>query len=265
MKFFLSGKIDAEHGAWRDAILGTVYEYESRRHRPRWELSVAEMSAPDEYPEWPVLKNCVLGLHDYVGPFRVTDRQSRDSSHEGYFHGSRWVGSHGVMDDESQALVVDRCKAAIRNADIIFAYINTPDAYGTIAEIGYAHAMGKYINLVIDNNAGWELDDYWFVEMLATRSDHASRESWSDGQSVRQGEVEFTKDRLRDALVYWTAYSQRRPAGRLALMEPSDRQVVEWAMRDLKTAEQVFAQITLWTSDPRVRNEAERMRKYLAR
>ena len=44
-------------------------------------------------------------------------------------------------------IVHDRCLSQIEKADIFFAWIDTMDCYGTLAEIGYAKAKGKTTKL----------------------------------------------------------------------------------------------------------------------
>lgn len=56
------------------------------------------------------------------------------------------------------------CKNQIERAEILFAYIDCCDCYGTLAEIGYAHAYGKTI---IIKFATEELQkDMWFISQM---------------------------------------------------------------------------------------------------
>ena len=53
--------------------------------------------------------------------------------------------------------------AVIRKADLVFAWIDSLDCYGTIVEIGYAHGRQKKIVI-----AGPEFyKDLWFVYQFA--------------------------------------------------------------------------------------------------
>lgn len=102
----------------------------------------------------------VLNLQ-YVGPFFL-------SCDHGCFHG---VSGHGrgvksllepLMDpsldsapdaacaecgisgtDRSPREVFEKCRGWLREADIVFAWIDSPDAFGTLVEIGMAVEMGK--------------------------------------------------------------------------------------------------------------------------
>jgi nucleoside 2-deoxyribosyltransferase len=54
----------------------------------------------------------------------------------------------------------------IANADFVFAYINEIDAFGTFAELGYAHARAKPIYICFGPNLT-QRDDLWFIEAFA--------------------------------------------------------------------------------------------------
>lgn len=125
---------------------------------------------------WPVLENSVLGVFDYVGPFFI-------GCDHGCFHGDNTNGSietycyydeDGEVSDEleqahgqqtadpftfHQFMVRELCLSSIKIADVVFAWIDSPDAFGTFTELGYACALGKEIWI-----AGPEyMPDMWFV------------------------------------------------------------------------------------------------------
>lgn len=79
----------------------------------------------------------------------------------------------------TRANVFDLCKIQIDKADILFAYIDKNDCYGTIAEIGYAHAKGKDIVICFANETLKET--MWFVDRMAHLSGNISNE-WIDRQ-----------------------------------------------------------------------------------
>lgn len=265
MNIFLAGKMDAENGRWRDALLGTVYDYKAKKQRPRWE--VVRTDAIDDVvndrggpPSWPKEPNeMVLELHNYVGPYRITwevDGEKPDSKYSGYFHGVLWRGGHGWMDGRDQNQIVKECREAIWRADFVFAYINSPDCFGTIAEIAIAHEMRKYVHLVVADGAEWNWDDYWYVGALANWVDTDTRE-------VNEPEEVFILRRFKEALVMWTAGAFTRTSleqRNLALVATGQTGEPKGDLRDFA---QSFSQIARWTSDPRVRNEAERMLRRL--
>lgn len=107
----------------------------------------------------------------------------------GCYHGP---GSHGVGADYHGGCsgneicrkdVLYVCKSQIDRAEIVFAYIDCGDCYGTIAEIGYAHAMGKDIVIVF---ASQELkEEMWFVDKMQRNTGVASPE-WIKKRLISQ-------------------------------------------------------------------------------
>jgi Nucleoside 2-deoxyribosyltransferase len=56
----------------------------------------------------------------------------------------------------------------IARADGVFAYIDAADCYGTLVELGYAHALGKPVVIVADGLSRKEIDELWFARQCAT-------------------------------------------------------------------------------------------------
>ena len=56
------------------------------------------------------------------------------------------------------------CLTSISRASIVFAWLDDLSAYGSFAEMGFAHALGKPIWLA------WPkpLSDLWFIQQMAT-------------------------------------------------------------------------------------------------
>lgn len=79
------------------------------------------------------------------------------------------MGNYYTKDD-----VLNICKEQIDKADIVFAYIDCDDCYGTLAEIGYAHAKGKDIVIVFGKNA--PKDEMWFASKMQQRTGAVSDE-----------------------------------------------------------------------------------------
>jgi nucleoside 2-deoxyribosyltransferase len=253
LNVFLSGKVDKENGSWRDEILGFTrgdwneerceYEKISRwevvRHLPDW-------GAP--FKPWPTEPNTsVLGLHNFVGPYRVV-LPDEPTKHKGEFHGTEWSGQHGCPDDYWKSSVAIECARAIARSDIVFVYLNSPDCFGSLVELGYAKAARKFVYLVVDDQATWDWDDYWFAEQFANCTAVLRRHEWASDDEKATTNAGIAAH-LRDALVQWTAQPSRSES------RPS---VVPLA--DVSTS---LANISKWTSDPRVRNEAQRVLKSL--
>jgi hypothetical protein len=130
--------------------------------------------------------------HGIVNPFdsnRDFMQENGGSIHAGWEWPSTLVepascpeGSNGL----SKKQAVERCMYQIHMADAIYAFIDSPDCHGTLAEIGFAYAVGVPIHLVfadklensrtvIDHdNHGMETgrDDFWFIKQMATTVDY---------------------------------------------------------------------------------------------
>lgn len=125
---YLAGKI--AHHDWRHDVVKNL----SRT------LQGGCVEIHDKPDQWPVLQDTVWGFN-YVGPFFVADDH-------GCFHGEN---SHGVGADHDEYLgatpddTLRWCMDAISRTDIFFAWIECTTCYGTLAEIGYAKALGKTI------------------------------------------------------------------------------------------------------------------------
>lgn len=242
LNVYLAGKIDRQYGSWRDALLGTHRDLWSLDRSPRWELPHQSPETDLPPPAWPTEPNhWVLDLHNYVGPYRIVAPAA--PKHMGVFHGTEWIGQHGWMDPSMCEHITAACCAALRRADLVFAYINTPDCFGTLIEIGYAQALGKFVFVQTEDGAEWDGDDYWFAEMM-TRGQRA----WYPTTDVKA--IEDPAARIcamfREALIEYAMYPhESMQGGGHAEVAAS------------------FANIAKWTSDPRVRNEAQRMLKRL--
>lgn len=286
MKVYLAGKMDAAHGAWRDCLLKRQgNDWKERRKPPYWEIVRDSNEATVDWGDigvmpWPTTPNTlVLGMHDYVGPYRTTYKPTIDTKYTGYFHGTTVTGQHGFTNFQDHAAIVRECTSAIRRSDLVFAYINSPDCFGTIAEIGMARAMGIYVALAIESAGGWEDDDYWFLEQIAdaniTTYEHDNDPSpvvteyapndWSDAALSARITLQKWEDRrarrvegfLKDAIVRWTA----RKVNAVAASGGADYDVT---VRVVRESAQSFSQISRWSADPRVRAEADRMLSRIA-
>lgn len=77
---------------------------------------------------------------------------------------------------EPRDLTVMRCQQWIRSADVVFVWLNSTDAYGTLVEIGYAKAIGKPVFIAVDmvstneeNLANPYREDMWFACHMADK------------------------------------------------------------------------------------------------
>lgn len=102
----------------------------------------------------------------YVGPFM-------DACDHGCRHGP---GSHGVLGvlgagcggvEASRSEVYQRNIFGVQIADLVVAYIDEPDCYGTLVEVGYAAALGKpYVVLFAP---GIDVPDFWYAQQAQAK------------------------------------------------------------------------------------------------
>lgn len=173
-RLYLAGKIS--RSGWRDDLLNGRCGYSQSRAHFAVDARGQALHVRDPYHE----VDC--GDFAYVGPF------FEDFGH-GAAHGP---GTHGAIagyleDDLTTVSVKERSDAlaelkvrrgfvfnsnmsAIERADAIFAYVNEPDCFGTLVELGHAFALAKPIFICVGPNlAGAEKDDLWFALQAATR------------------------------------------------------------------------------------------------
>lgn len=153
---YLAGKI--RHDGWRNRAFNQYRDH-----------NLADME----------FKSLIInGNLTITGPFFI-------SCDHGCYHGD---GTHGVgavrtLDGEEYlggclGAYFDRddvlkiCKAQIDIAEIVFAYIDCQDCFGTLAEIGYAHAKGKTIIIKFKNG---DLErDMWFISKMQQKTTDVS-------------------------------------------------------------------------------------------
>jgi hypothetical protein len=103
----------------------------------------------------------------YVGPFFK-------SCDHGCFHTD---GSHGLLGQNqklrrlAQLQVRNSCFEAVRNCDIFFLYINHPEVFGSLVEVGWAQAFNKKVVVIYAPGiASPYSNDYWFSSITADRT-----------------------------------------------------------------------------------------------
>lgn len=68
---------------------------------------------------------------------------------------------------DREALLEDALRQ-IEEADYVYAILDKCDAYGTIAEIGYAAALGKFVRVEFSQSLKEEsVSEMWFCKMMA--------------------------------------------------------------------------------------------------
>lgn len=148
--FYFAGKISSENN-WRKAIIPDLSEFEKDHEWPSSSRNI-------------YLKNAIRERHSYVGPFFSKMKHCEDV--------------HGYLDaacshkgDTAKEEVLDSCLTQIGRCKVLFAWIDSTDCYGTLAEIGYAKALGKQICIGFSNClSDEELSDFWFVREMAMKT-----------------------------------------------------------------------------------------------
>ncbi|PRP92441.1 hypothetical protein ENSA5_49040 [Enhygromyxa salina] len=149
-KVYLAGKISPN--GWRhgvvDSLRGVVSGSCWTGDPP--DVSTVKGHGHTKNGEWPVLHGVVLGRHDYVGPYFV-------SCDHRCFHGP---STHGTSMAWDPSETYQRCIGAIEKSTVVFAWIESIDAYGTLYELGYARSLGKRI--VVASPPSLDTSDLWF-------------------------------------------------------------------------------------------------------
>lgn len=187
LKIYLAGKITGT--TWRSELVCIPEMF-----HPSIDITsgfpVTEMAIESECGE----------VFDYTGPYFLSVQHKPASEPD--THGllseelrtmadaAGYGDEHSPTSDRTlQRQVAAFCMNAIDEADVVFAWIDSPDVYGTIAEIGFAKARGKQIWI------GWSSEfahrsDLWFIESLA--------HSWAEGSTP----LEAFRDASRGGMPY---------------------------------------------------------------
>lgn len=155
-------------------------------YRPKRDARL--VSEGDHYePKPPVyMANARQGaLFYYTGPFSYEGGHGDDSD------------LHGAHSQLANTDLLDRSMAAIRKSSIFCVHINSVDAYGSIAEMGYAYARAIPISLTInkrlqDSRPG----DFWFLSNMAEKTTFV--ETLDEAQTAH---IEFIKSHTNKELL----------------------------------------------------------------
>lgn len=181
LRIYLAGKI--AKGGWRDELVG-----------PR----AGALSPSDWREAWTDLPQAILGVHTYVGPFFVgcdhgcahgagthgaglgpyagTKGQYAtgfaEAAEEGeHYEDAAWGCAGETTPENLDVLIMRRCLGAIRRADLVFAWVDAMDAFGTFAELGYARGIGVPVGLAAPAPFP---PDLWFPRVMSTAYAEAS-------------------------------------------------------------------------------------------
>ena len=98
----------------------------------------------------------------YCGPYFVSC--DHGCNHRPSSHGAA-AGCEGQPPEVTRADVIRNNNQALDDADVVLAFINSPDCYGTLHELGWAVRAGKRVAVVFA--AGIPVDDFWYVSEQA--------------------------------------------------------------------------------------------------
>lgn len=139
-RVYFAGKIDKND--WRHTLIDFPREWD-------WQ------DTPSEF----VVNDRII----YSGPYFV-------ACDHGCYHGpgthGRGAGSRYVCDfTETRKEVFDRCCSNIDDSDVVFCYLDSMDAYGTLWELGYAFNSKKHIFVACksDEFPPTVFRELWFV------------------------------------------------------------------------------------------------------
>jgi len=86
-----------------------------------------------------------------------------------------WLGRKGLVDEhgcrldtDGQSFVVNKCLAAIDDADVVMAWIDSTDCFGTLCEIGFS--IGKYKEVWVAFSDSRICQEMWFIARIAHRA-----------------------------------------------------------------------------------------------
>jgi hypothetical protein len=148
---YLAGRFTPD--LWRDQIV------------PKWSLGrggFGSCGCPVDEDVWYSVERCVPvspcavapggSSLDYTGPFFVDLDGGHGPSgcgpHASAYDRCEWDIGHGVVGTVfpiNARAVASHCRDAIDRADPIFAWMDSRECFGTLAEVGYAVASGKAV------------------------------------------------------------------------------------------------------------------------
>lgn len=143
---------------------GTVNRHKDWRHEILDEggVDTAMWGVVADLDEYPIHEKAIFDTHAFTGP-RFVDKGGVHVSFRDGNHGVEGSGLNGEDDGAARGRITDLCRGAINRSDVLFAWIDAQDCYGTIAEIGYAVAKDKRV-WVASPKAH---HDMWFVFRMA--------------------------------------------------------------------------------------------------
>lgn len=146
---YLAGKIGPND--WRTGILPDLRD---------WCGNILSQVG-DRWPHHQFVSNGAS--HTYVGPYFVgCDHACAHQSIKHAYSRDFVCGDPGSPKQERD--VVRLCRLAIADATVVFGWLDAPDAYGTLWELGYAAGLGKRVVVATGDHTNRE---QWFAHVAA--------------------------------------------------------------------------------------------------
>lgn len=126
----------------------------------------------------------------YQGPFYIPEK-----SHYGFQDPNCHGAGANYMDTQDEC--VTSCLRGIMNSDIVFAWLNTKDAHGTLMEIAYACSEGKDVTLVVPP-CDCDVSKLCIWDHTCVFGDCGVSESYTSDHTCVYGEVWFAQALVRN-------------------------------------------------------------------
>lgn len=177
-RIYLAGKIGKND--WRHTIVDGLREAVS-----------GSCPEPNDM-NWPILSRAIFNRFDYVGPFFISC--DHGCFHVPHGHGlgdpSRTFGKHSGDEPWARSLIARNCLARLSQADLVFVFLDSTSAYGSLIELGFAvdlayrrQATANPLHIAIAHNLKpGQARELWFAFHLPkTEVSFVSRPLCPDG------------------------------------------------------------------------------------
>jgi len=154
MNIYLAGKTRT---GWRDCLFDTKL----KREWKQFDYTLKGIAAGLHYDGkmgWPTV---VRGIKIQL-PNVSSDLSAKGGTFIADYCGAGFIDvREGTKERKEHVknIVADMCEYSIKRCDMVFAWIETEDCFGTILEIGYAKALGKPIII----GGPKDFDEMWLV------------------------------------------------------------------------------------------------------
>lgn len=149
---YLAGKIAQPD--WRHSLVKDLWQYTG------WGFNYTPL---DPTAQWPIIPGAIFESFDYGGPFftRFSDAPHRDIPPHGIqaeSYPGPFCWKHSGDTPNARTDVITLCLNAIRRADLVFAWVDTLNCFGTLFELGYAKALRKPLAVYFRYGDFWSGD-----------------------------------------------------------------------------------------------------------